>query len=116
VHAGAQDYLVKGQLNRAGCCAPIRYTLGTARGGDGVVAAEKKYRGIFDHLVEGIFSNDPGRALLVGEHGAGAHLWLQFAERMAQSLTDIGERLYVQPGRRERVHSHHAGARHLTGL
>ncbi len=101
VHAGAQDYLVKSQLNSRWLLRSIRYTHERHEADMALLAAEVKYRGVFDHLVEGIFQTTPeGRYLLANAalariYGYGS------PEELTASLTDIGRRLYVRPARRE---------------
>ena len=55
VQAGAQDYLVKDHLTPGWLERTIRYALERHRSDLKLLAAEEKYHGIFDHLVEGIF-------------------------------------------------------------
>jgi sigma-B regulation protein RsbU (phosphoserine phosphatase) len=101
VHAGAQDYLVKGQLNARWLLRSIRYARERHAADQALLAAEEKYRGIFDHLVEGIFQTTPdGHYLMANTALARIYGYDSPAELMA-SITDIGRRLYVQPGRRE---------------
>lgn len=101
VHAGAQDYLVKGQLNPSWLLRSIRYTIERHEAEIALIAQEEKYHSIFDHLVEGIFQTTPeGRYLIANMALARIYGYATPDELMA-SVTDIGERLYVQPGRRE---------------
>src|ERR1051325_2734098 len=101
VHAGAQDYLVKSQLSPRWLLRAIRYAMERNAADMALLAAEEKYRGIFDHLVEGIFRTTPeGRYLLANSTLARIYGYASPEELMA-SVTDIARRLYVQPGRRE---------------
>ena len=50
VHAGAQDYLVKGQLTPAWLERSIRYAIERHLMEVVLLAAEEKYHGVFDHL------------------------------------------------------------------
>lgn len=101
VHVGAQDYLVKGQLSPRWLLRSIRYTSERHEADMTLLAAEENYRGIFDHLVEGIFQTTPdGRYLMANVALARIYGYATPEELMA-SVTDIGRRLYVQPGRRE---------------
>src|ERR1044071_1694505 len=59
VQAGAQDYLVKGQLTPGWLERSIRYAIERHRSDLALLAAEEKYHSIFDHLVEGIFRSPP---------------------------------------------------------
>ena len=101
VHGGAQDYLVKGQLNSRWLLRSIRYARERHEADLALLAAEEQYRGVFDHLVEGIFQTSPdGRYLLANAALARIYGYASPDELM-QSITDIGQGLYVQPGRRE---------------
>ncbi len=63
-------------------------------------AAEEKYRGIFEDAVEGIFqSTADGRYLVANPTLARMYGYDSVAELQA-AMTDIGERLYVDPSRR----------------
>ena len=63
VQAGAQDYLVKGQLTPGWLERSIRYAIERHRMDVALLAAEEKYHSIFDHLVEGIFKPRPTTAI-----------------------------------------------------
>jgi sigma-B regulation protein RsbU (phosphoserine phosphatase) len=110
VHAGAQDYLVKGQLSPRWLLRSIRYTVERHEADQALLAAEQMYRGIFDHLVEGIFQTTPdGRYLLANAALARIYGYTS-PDELQQSVTDIGRKLYVAPGRREefvRIMSEH---------
>jgi phosphoserine phosphatase RsbU/P len=100
VHAGAQDYLVKGQLTPAWLERSIRYAIERQQMDQALLAAEEKYHSLFDHLVEGIFQTTPeGRYLLA--NAALARIYgYESSEKLIEDLTDISRRLYVQEGRR----------------
>lgn len=101
VHAGAQDYIVKGQINPSWLLRSVRYTIERHEAEIALIAQEEKYHSIFDHLVEGIFQTTPeGRYLLANMALARIYGYAN-PEELMQSVTDIGERLYVAPGRRE---------------
>jgi len=101
VHAGAQDYLVKSQINPNWLLRSIRYTIERHEADLALVRAEKRYHSIFDHLVEGIFqTSSDGHYLMANTALARIYGYATPDELMA-SVTDIGERLYVMPGRRE---------------
>jgi phosphoserine phosphatase RsbU/P len=101
VHAGAQDYLVRNQINPNWLLRSIRYTLERHEADQALMRAEQQYHGIFDHLMEGIFQTTPdGRYLLANQALARIYGYASPEELMA-SVTDIGQRLYVMPGRRE---------------
>ena len=101
VHAGAQDYLVKSQLNPGWLERSIRYAIERHRMDAALLDAERRYHSVFDHLVEGIFQTTPdGRYLLANNALARIYGYLT-PEELVQSVTDIGRRLYVQEGRRD---------------
>jgi phosphoserine phosphatase RsbU/P len=101
VQAGAQDYLVKTQLTTGWLERSIRYAIERHRMDMAVLAAEQKYHGIFDNLVEGIFQTTPdGRYLLANAALARIYGYTS-PEELMQSVTDIGRKLYVQEGRRD---------------
>ena len=101
VQAGAQDYLVKGQLTPGWLERSIRYAIERHRMDVALLAAEEKYHSIFDHLVEGIFQTTPeGRYLLANAALARIYGYSSPQELM-ESVTDIGRRLYVEEGRRD---------------
>ncbi|HVV01547.1 MAG TPA: SpoIIE family protein phosphatase [Verrucomicrobiae bacterium] len=65
------------------------------------MSQEDKYHSIFDHLIEGIFrTTADGRYLMANAALARIYGYSSPEELMAE-VTDIGRRLYVQPGRRE---------------
>jgi sigma-B regulation protein RsbU (phosphoserine phosphatase) len=101
VHAGAQDYLVRGQLNPQGLNRSIRYAMERNVAEQAVTEAEEKYRGIFDHLVEGIFQTSPDGRYLMANAALARIYGYASPEELKAAVTDIGRRLYVQPGRRE---------------
>ncbi len=101
VHAGAHDYLVKGQLVPGWLERSIRYAIERHRMDQALLHAEEQYHGLFDHLVEGIFQTTPeGRYLLANAALARIYGYASPEELMA-GLTDIGRNLYVAPGRRD---------------
>ena len=101
VHAGAQDYLVKGQLTPAWLERSIRYAIERHLMEVVLLAAEEKYHGVFDHLVEGIFQTTPDGRYLMANAALARIYGYAFPEELIQGLTDIGRRLYVEEGRRE---------------
>ena len=102
VGAGAQDYLVKEQLEARSCCTAPSVARWNARTSASALIEEKEnYYGIFDHLVEGIFRTTlDGHYLLANIALARIYGYESPAELMA-SITDIAHSLYVEPGRRE---------------
>ena len=101
VHAGAQDYLVKQHINPSWLLRSIRYTIERHEAELALIAQEEKYHSIFDHLVEGIFQTTPDGRYLVANSALARIYGYANPEELMQSVTDIGQRLYVAPGRRE---------------
>jgi sigma-B regulation protein RsbU (phosphoserine phosphatase) len=101
VHAGAQDYLVKSQLNPGWLERSIRYAIERHRMDLSLMEAEEKYHGVFDHLVEGIFRTTPEGAYLMANAALARIYGYASPEDLMQGLTDISRRLYVQEGRRD---------------
>jgi phosphoserine phosphatase RsbU/P len=101
VHAGAEDYLVMGQLSPAWLERSLRYAIERHRMDRALFEAEERYHGVFDHLVEGIFrTTGEGRYLMA--NAALARIYgYPSPEDLMRTLTDIGRRLYVEKGRRE---------------
>lgn len=101
VHAGAQDYLAKGQVSSRMLARSIRYTRERHETDVALLAAEEKYRGIFDHLMEGIFQTTPEGHYLMANAALARIYGYNSPEELKLSVTDIGRRLYVVPGRRD---------------
>jgi sigma-B regulation protein RsbU (phosphoserine phosphatase) len=101
VHAGAQDYLVKSQLNAGWLERSIRYAIERHRMDFALLEAEEKYHGIFDHLVEGIFRTTPGGRYLMANVALARIYGYASPEELIQGLTDISRRLYVEERRRD---------------
>jgi sigma-B regulation protein RsbU (phosphoserine phosphatase) len=101
VQAGAQDYLVKGQLTPGWLERSIRYAIERHRSDLALRAAEEKYHSIFDHLVEGIFRTTPDGHYLLANAALARIYGYSSPEDLMNSITDISRRLYVQEGRRD---------------
>ena len=101
VQAGAQDYLVKSQLTPGWLERSILNAIERHRLDMALLAAEEKYHGIFDHLVEGIFQTSAEGKYLMANAALARIYGYASPEELMRSLTNIGERLYVQKGRRD---------------
>ena len=101
VHAGAQDYLVKSQLNPGWLERSIRYAIERHQMDAALLDAERRYHSVFDHLVEGIFQTTPEGRYLLANNALARIYGYAAPEELMQNLTDIGRRLYVQEGRRD---------------
>src|SRR5580765_4932752 len=95
VQAGAQDYLVKGQLTPGWLERSIRYAIERHRTDMTLLAAEEKYHSLFDHLVEGIFQTTPDGRFLMANAALARIYGYNSPEELIGSVTDIGQRLYV---------------------
>jgi len=100
VHAGAQDYLVKGQLSGRWLMRSMHYAIERQSAELALHDAEEKYRGLFNHLVEGIFRTSPDGRYLMANNALARIYGYASPEELINRVTDIGRRLYVQPGRR----------------
>jgi sigma-B regulation protein RsbU (phosphoserine phosphatase) len=101
VHAGAHDYLVKGQLTPSWLERSLRYAIERHRMDRTLLEAEEKYHGVFDHLVEGIFQTTPDGRYLMANAALARIYGYDTPEELMRGLTDISHRLYVQEGRRD---------------
>jgi sigma-B regulation protein RsbU (phosphoserine phosphatase) len=101
VHAGAHDYLVKGQLTPTWLERSLRYAIERHRMDRALLEAEEKYHSVFDHLVEGIFQTTPDGRYLMANAALARIYGYDTPEELMQGLTDISHRLYVQEGRRD---------------
>ncbi|HWQ93198.1 MAG TPA: SpoIIE family protein phosphatase, partial [Clostridia bacterium] len=100
MEAGAQDYLVKGQLTPGWLERSIRYAIERHRMDRALLEAEEKYHSVFDHLVEGIFQTTPDGRYLMANAALARIYGYQSPEELIASLKDIEHRLYVEEGRR----------------
>src|SRR5262252_2546417 len=98
VHAGAHDYLVKGQMTPGWLERSIRYAIERHRMDRALLEAEEKYHSVFDHLVEGIFQTTPDGHYLMANAALARIYGYSSPEELMRSVTNIGERLYVEKG------------------
>src|SRR5436190_2381896 len=101
VHAGAQDYLVKSQLNPGWLERSIRYAIERHRTDRALLEAEEKYHGVFDHLVEGIFRTTAEGRYLMSNAALARIYGYAWPEEWMHGLTDISTSLDVQEGRED---------------
>ncbi|NGO39987.1 SpoIIE family protein phosphatase [Limisphaera ngatamarikiensis] len=101
VHAGAQDYLLKSQLDMRWLRRSLRYAMERHAAEMALLDAEARYREVFDHLTEGIFRTTPDGRYLMANRALARIYGYSSPEELMRSITDIGSTLYVQPGRRE---------------
>ena len=101
VHAGAEDYLVKGRVDSQLITRAILYAIERTEAKKAVVMAEEKFRGIFENSVSGIFQTSPdGRYISVNPALARIYGY-NTQEELMEQVSDIGRLLYVDPKRRE---------------
>jgi len=101
VHAGAQDYLVKNQLSPRWLLRSLRYAVERNAADLALLEAEQQYHALFDHLTEGIFRTTPDGRWLMANAALARICGYDSPEELMRCVTDIGNALYVQPGRRE---------------
>jgi sigma-B regulation protein RsbU (phosphoserine phosphatase) len=105
VQEGAQDYLVKQEINDSLLVRAIRYAIERKRAELALVQTEEKYRSIFEHIVEGIFQTTADGRYISANPALARIYGYDTAEELMSELTDIAHQLYVEPGRRaEFVH------------
>ena len=81
VHAGAEDYLVKGRVDSQLITRAIVYAMERTEAKKAVIKAEEKFRSIFRKFGFRHFSNHAGRTLFECQSRPGPHLWLQRRRR-----------------------------------
>jgi len=101
VRNGAQDYLVKDDLNLFMLEHAIHCAIERQEERIALINERENYYSVFDHLIEGIFRTTPdGHYLLANVALARIYGYATPLELMA-SIKDIANRLYVETGRRE---------------
>ena len=100
VHAGAQDYLVKGRVDGPLLSRAITYAIERTQAKAAVLLAEEKYRSIFENAVEGIFQTTPDGKYLSVNPALTRIYGYDSTEELVAGLNDIGKLLYVDPQRR----------------
>ena len=100
VHAGAEDYLVKGRADSQLITRAIFYAIERTEARKAVIKAEEKFRSIFENSISGIFQTSPeGTYLNVNASLARIYGYSTKEELMAR-ISDIARLLYVDPSRR----------------
>jgi sigma-B regulation protein RsbU (phosphoserine phosphatase) len=100
VHAGAEDYLVKGHVNSQLITRAIIYAIERTESKGAVLTAEQRYRGIFENSVAGIFQTSPEGAYLDVNPALIRMYGYSSREELMSSISDIAKILYVNPNRR----------------
>lgn len=100
VHAGAEDYLVKGRVDSQLITRAIIYAIERTEARKAILRAEEKFRGIFENSVSGIFQTTPeGRYLSVNPALTRIYGYTS-TDDLISGMTDIGRKLYVDANRR----------------
>ena len=99
-HAGAADYLIKTQLTPPFLGRAIIYAIERHQHENELIAAEQKFHGIFEHIVEGVFQTSPDGHFLLANAALARIYGYASPEELAASVTDIARKLYVEEGRR----------------
>lgn len=100
VHAGAQDYLVKGRVDSQLIMRAMVYAIERTQAKQALLEAEAKYRSIFENAVEGIFQTTPDGWYLSVNPALTRIYGYNSPEELTSKLTNIGKSLYVDPNRR----------------
>ncbi|HVR34594.1 MAG TPA: SpoIIE family protein phosphatase [Methylomirabilota bacterium] len=100
VHEGAQDYLVKGQINTHLLTRSLRYAIERQAAETALLEAEEKYRGIFENTFEGIFQTTPDGGYISANPALAQIYGYESADDLMANIRDIGSKLYVDPNRR----------------
>jgi PAS domain S-box-containing protein len=100
VHAGAEDYLVKGQVNSQLLIRAVIYAIERTESKRALLKVEGKFRGIFENSVAGIFQTSAEGAYLDINPALIRIYGYDSREDLMSSIRDIARLLYVDPNRR----------------
>jgi len=81
-----------------------------------LATAERKYRKIFEHSVNGIFQTTPEGRILEANSALARMLGYASPEALIRNVRDIGSQLYADPAAREEVKQHLQREGMLTGF
>ncbi len=101
IHLGAEEYLVKGEVERKLIVRSIRYALERRRVDAELQQAQENYRSIYENTLEGIFQTTMEGKYLTANPGLARIYGYESPAELMSGMTDIGANLYVKPGRRE---------------
>lgn len=101
VQAGAQDYLVKGRMDRGLLVRAVLHAADRAESQARLLHAEEKYRSIYENAVEGIFQTTPDGHYLSANSALARIYGYENPDELMRQVSDIGRMLYVEPGRRD---------------
>jgi sigma-B regulation protein RsbU (phosphoserine phosphatase) len=100
VHAGAEDYMVKGREDIQSITRAVVYAIERAESRKALLKAEERYRGIFENSVAGIFQTSPEGTYLDVNPALTRIYGYGSREEMMSKISDIARLLYVNPNRR----------------
>jgi sigma-B regulation protein RsbU (phosphoserine phosphatase) len=100
VHVGAEDYLVKGNVNSHLITRAVLYAIERTEAKRAVLQAEQRYRGVFENSIAGIFQTSPEGAYLDVNPALIRIYGYENREDLMSSIKDIARLLYVDPNRR----------------
>jgi sigma-B regulation protein RsbU (phosphoserine phosphatase) len=100
VHAGAEDYLVKGRVDSQLITRAIIYAIERTEARKAILRAEEKFRSIFENSVSGIFQTTPEGSYLSVNPALTRIYGYGSPDDLISGMTDIGRNLYVDSNRR----------------
>jgi sigma-B regulation protein RsbU (phosphoserine phosphatase) len=100
VHAGAEDYLVKGRVDSQLIMRAIIYAIERTEFKTEMLQAQERYRGIFENSVSGIFQTTPEGTYLDVNPALIRIYGYNSREELMSRVKDIAKLLYVDPNRR----------------
>lgn len=100
VHAGAEDYLVKGRVDSQLITRAIIYAIERTEARKAILRAEEKFRSIFENSVSGIFQTTPEGTYLSVNPALTRIYGYSSPDELISGMTDIARKLYVDPNRR----------------
>ncbi len=100
VHAGAQDYLVKGHADAQLLTRALIYSIERTQSRIALQTAEEKFRSIFENSVEGIFQTTPDGHYISANPALVRIYGYDSPQQLIANMTDIQHQLYVDPNRR----------------
>ncbi len=100
VHAGAQDYLVKGRVDTQLITRAVVYAIERTQARQALLKAQERYKAIFENSVAGIFQTSPEGTYLDVNPALTRIYGYSNREEMMAKISDIARLLYVDPNRR----------------
>jgi PAS domain S-box-containing protein len=100
VHAGAEDYLVKGRVDSQLITRAVIYAMERTESRKALLKVEERYRGIFENSVAGIFQTTPEGTYLDVNPALTRIYGYANRQEMMSKISDIARLLYVDPNRR----------------